>query len=145
MAEQIPDQQGRLIAIVVPNPAAGVDFLYNLPLRTRWAVRSVEATLTTVLGGANRVPELVFTIGAAPVLRITASQDLAAAGVFIFGWHEGATAQIVATQTSRVASIPPRYLLNDQGSIQVQTVALALGDTWTDIHIVVEEWIEPLV
>jgi len=143
MAEQIPDQQGRLTIVNVVNPGAGNDWQEIMPMRTRWAVRSVQALLTTVLGGANRVPELYFMIGAQEVLRIPASQDLAAGGAFIFNWHEGDAGQIVAGQTGRPASLPVRYLINAGGAIGVETVALDPGDTWTGIIIIVEEWIEP--
>lgn len=144
MLGQIPDQQGRILVINVPAPGIGFDWQYGMPVRTRWRVRSVQATLTTSVVVADRIPELFLAIGAEEVIRITASQLLAGGGAFIFGWMEGERALAIAGQTSRVTALPRGYLINNQGAIGVHTVALDVGDDWTNIIIVVEEWIEPL-
>jgi len=143
MSQQIPDQQGGIVIVNVPNPAVGTDIVYAIPLRVRWAIRSVQATLTTAIGGVNRVPELLFMWAGIEMIRITASQLLAPAGTFIFGWHEGEAAQVVVGQTSRVASLPSRYLLRAGTGIQTLTTGLAPGDQWSLISVVAEEWIEP--
>jgi len=144
MAQQIPDQQGRIVVVVVPNPVVGADWNYAIPVRTRWRVRSVQATLQTSVFAANRIPELTFTIGVNELLRISASQQQVASLAFITGWMEGERASLIAGQTSRVTALPRGYLLNNQAVIAVVTVALDVNDQWSDIVIVAEEWIEPL-
>jgi len=145
MAQQIPDQQGRLVVTVVPNPGVGLDWAYAVPAQTRWRLRSVQATLTTSIVAGNRLPELAFAIGGNELLRISASQIQLASLAFITGWMEGERALAIVGQTSRVSSLPRGYLLNAGAQIAVFTVALNVGDQWSDIVIVSEEWIEPLV
>jgi len=116
-----------------------------MPARTRWRLRSIQATLTTSVNAANRLPELTLTIGANELLRISASQIQLASTVFITGWMEGERALAIAGQTARVSPLPRGYLLNDEAVIAVVTSALDAADEWSDIVIVSEEWIEPLV
>ncbi len=144
MAEQIPSQQGRIVVVTVADPGAGVDWAFNLPIRVRWHLKRVQCKLTTGVDVAERVPELTITQGGVEVIRITASQSLAASLVFLYGWHEGERALAVTGQTSRVTALPRGLHLNDQAVIQVVTAGLTMTDDWTNIYIMAEEWIEPL-
>lgn len=145
MAEQIPDQQGRIVVVQVAAPGVGFDWAYIMPIRTRWRLRSVQAQLTTSVVVANRLPELNLSIGGIDVLRVSSSQFQAASVIMLVGWMEGERALAIAGQTARVSPLPRGYLLNDQAEISVVTLGLDAGDDWVDIVIVAEEWIEPLV
>ena len=144
MAEMIPEDQGHIVLVDLGIVPAGTDPVFVMPDRVRWRLKSVQGILTTGVNVADRIPELSILFGANEVLRITASQLLAASGVFIFGWMEGERALAVAGQTSRVTALPRNFLLNNAATIQIITTAIDPADVWTDVFIVAEEWIEPL-
>lgn len=144
MSDMIPGDQGRLVVVTAPAVPLGTDPNYVMPLRVRWKLKSVQATLTTGVFVGNRIPELTITQDGIEVLRITASQLQAASVIFITGWMEGERALAIVGQTSRVTALPRGYLLNNQAIIAIATVGLDAGDQWTDMYIVAEEWIEPL-
>ena len=144
MAEMIPDQQGRIVVVTATNPGMGIDWSYTLPSRVRWHLKTVQCELTTGVDVADRIPELAITQGGVEVIRITASQSLAANLVFLYGWMEGERALALTGQTSRVTALPRGLHLNDRAIISVITDGLALSDDWKDIYIMAEEWIEPL-
>ncbi|GAH83661.1 unnamed protein product [marine sediment metagenome] len=144
MAEQIPDQQGRIAVVNVAGVAAGTDWNYVQEIRTRMWLKAVTATLITSVNIADRVPELVITQGGVEIIRITGSQLTAANTTFIYGWMEGERALAVTGQTSRVTALPRQLHLNNQAVISVTTVALDAVDQWVDIYLYFEEWIEPL-
>ncbi|MBA7620829.1 hypothetical protein ES703_28184 [subsurface metagenome] len=145
MAEMLPPEHGNLLLLQPASPGLGTDIVVTMPARVRWWLRSFQATLTTSANVADRVPELIISIGAIEVLRVTCAQSVAASSVFIFGWHEGERALAVTGQTSRVTALPRGYHINAGGSMATATVNLdAVGDQWSKIAVVVEEWIEPL-
>ncbi len=144
MGEMIPDQQGRIVVVQPAVPGMGADWNHQVPLRTRWHLKTVQCTLVTDIAVQDRVPELVITQNGIEVIRITASQVLAASLTFIFGWMEGERAAAVSGQTSRVAALPRGLHLNNQAVISVETVDLDIMDQWINAVIMAEEWIEPL-
>ena len=145
MSEQIPADQGRIVVVNVPDPLLGADWAYIMPVRTRWALRSVQALLTTSVVVADRIPELQIIMAGFMALRRTARALIPGNSALYFGWYVGGGAPAIAGQTAIGASMPERYLLNDNSEFQTQTVALDAGDQWSEIMIVAEEWIEPLV
>ncbi len=144
MGEMIPDQQGRIVVVVQAPPGVGFDPAYALENSVRWRLRSVQATLVTGADVVNRVPELTITQNGSEVLRITASQSIGANSVFIFGWMEGERAFAVTGQTSRVTALPRRFYMNNSAVVAIATVGLAMADSWGNMVISAEEWIEPM-
>lgn len=144
MAEQLPQDQGRIVVIQPTDPAMGSNPTYTQPIRVRWHLKSYQAVLATEIAVADRIPELTITQDGVEVLRITASQLLAASSTFIYGWMEGERALAVSGQTSRVTALPRSYHLNNQAVIAIETKGIQIGDQWSGVVIVAEEWIEPL-
>ncbi|MBA7628749.1 hypothetical protein ES703_36244 [subsurface metagenome] len=144
MAEMIPDQQGRIVVVEAAPAGPGVDWTHTLPLRVRWRLRTIQATLVAGPDVVDRIPELTITQNGHEIIRITVSQSLAANLTFIYGWMEGERALAVTGQTSRVTALPRQLHLNNQAIIACVTVGLTLTDQWNDVIISAEEWMEPL-
>lgn len=144
MAEMIPDQHGRILLLNPANPAKGAEIVVTQPIRVRWALKSFQVKLATGLVVADRIPELYIQQDGVEAIRITGSQSLAASGTFIYGWMEGERALSVTGQTSRVTALPRKFYMNNQAVIGTLTVGIDMDDQYSNVVVVVEEWIEPL-
>lgn len=145
MAEQLPVNQGRLRLIAPVDPAAGMDWVIVQDIRTRWRIVSVQATFITSVNAGNRLPELQVMFGALPVVVMPANVAQAPNVTLIHQWGFREVGASPAGSTVQAELLPEGMLVNDQATLAVITVAMDLGDQWSNIRLLVEEWIEPLV
>ncbi len=123
--------------IVVPNPAAGADWVQTVPAGQRWRVMTGNFTLTTSAVVANRFPAIIFDDGV--------NQFYATA------WDNA----IAANTAPRISLGPQRYVaLNDGNSqsmayignlvipagarVRSVTTSMQAGDQWSAITLLIE-------
>ena len=143
--EQIPADQGRVRVVVVPDPAAAGDFTYTQPICTRWRLISVGFEFQTSGTAANRLVQLDIMMGTEVLIRsglrgpIIASRTIQVSYFGVVGYAE------VQDFRSMTGSLPEKMLLNNEMVIRTVTTNIQVGDQFSHIRILVEEWIEPLV
>jgi len=139
------DGPGLVYSFVVTNPAAGVDWTQTVPVNSRWRVRSWAAVFTASAAAGNRSVAVLI------------------AGVGGTLWQASALANLIANQIAIVSAggivpyvqvnpnllnlpMPPDLVLTGSSlipqQIGSQTFGILAGDTWTAIHLLVEEWLD---
>jgi hypothetical protein len=135
------ESNGAVRTFSVGNPAAGADWNLLVPVGARWRLMATNAQLVTSAAVATRVPELQFQAAAVPIATFTPNGTVAAS----------LTAQVsgsssVATNVAGVTDVMipiggPIYLLGNQ-LIQSVTRNIQAADQWSNIRVVVEEWLD---
>lgn len=129
---------GRLTNIA--NPAAGVDFTTTIANGLMWKIGSISAKFTASAAVANRFPclqfsdflnKLYFTVP--PVAAITASQTVQCC------WYPGAN--LANLNNIQTMAIPIDARVSASLRVRVVTTGLDAGDAWTDIKLLLEQWI----
>jgi len=145
LAEQIPDQQGRLRYIDLAVPGAGIDPAYTQDAATRWRLKSFLIEIVTSADVASRYPSLIVTVGGILTASFPLHEAISASKARILCWaNQGSETQNVANGTM-TGFLPGDYLVNNLAVISLDTVALQAADQYDAGRLVVEEWIEPLV
>jgi hypothetical protein len=126
--------------IVVSNPAAGADWVQTVPSGKRWRVMTGNFQLATSATVANRFPAIVFDDGV--------NQFYATA------WDN---AIVASTPVAKISLGPQRYVAVNDGNAQTiayignlilspgmrvrsNTTSIQVGDQWSNIFLLVEEW-----
>lgn len=133
---------GGLRHVIITIPGPGNDWSYAVPSRTRLRPICGRATLTTSAVVATRRPQLYPVIGGMLIFRSTN-----------YGSHSASTAQPYSIkqgseQTNAIIGydislyFPPGLVLPAAAHFRVLTTALDAGDTWSNVSLLVEEWIE---
>jgi hypothetical protein len=139
------DGQGLVYGVNVAQPGAGLDWSQAVPVNARWKIRGWKGTFTTSAAVANRQPIAVviqggnFTWMGHPIANITATQiiNVAAGGNSIY---------VTVNTNGYMLPLPGDLLLSGNAtfaqSLGCQTVAIQAADQWTNISILVEEWLD---
>ena len=134
--------------ITVADPAAEVDVgdVGTVPADAIWRVHSVSATLVTSADAGSRVPRLVVTDGTTERWRHTAPVGQGASVTRAYLWDRRAAAAANttgATLTGLHGSVPSRDL-PEAFVVNITTEAfdaVAAGDNWGAVEMLVEEWL----
>lgn len=136
------DGQGMLYSIAVTTPGAGSDWTQTVPTGARWRVWGATATLATDAVAGVRIPSLVVDDGANILVNTRPGFTQTVSLTLLWGWGLGHQAPVVAPGTAGVEpSLGPLPLFAGW-RIRTSTAALDVGDTWTGIRLLVEEWLE---
>lgn len=144
MAEMIPDDQGRICVIKVVDPAGGGEFIHVQPARLRWRVISLKALFTADANAANRFFNLDLMVGGAVVLRMPVREEATAGQVWTINWFTGAFYTPDTLSLNEAGLMPEKLLVNNEMMITSFTDGIQVGDQWSQIYLMVEEWMEPL-
>jgi len=145
MAEMVPDGQGGIRYIQIPDPGAGLNFTYAQPIRTRWWLKNITAVFTAGAAAANREAALEILQGGNRIMIIRGGESIVAAEVWYLNWGGVLSAGLTAAGRIQTMNIPERTILNDVVIVQSMIVNIQPADVISDIFMIVEEWIEPLV
>lgn len=130
--------------VTVANPSAGAEWTITCPTNAHWKLLGVRATLAAV-GAANRNPVLLLDDGSANVWSSPpATTAQVAATTVSYSWAPGLFDRSVTPAAGNIqacVSIPFGAEFQEGGRIRVSTPGLQVGDTWTAINALVEEWI----
>jgi len=144
MAEMIPDQHGDIRLVTISNPAAGAEIVITQDARVRWEIKSLMYTFVTDGTVANRESEVIFTVGAVEWLRLMPRGKQLASLTDIYSWYPGSKGVKGDAATVQGHILPGNLRFNNQVVISTDTVAMAAGDQYSNVRMIVEEWIEPL-
>ena len=132
---------GAIIVTSLASPPAGNEWVYQVPANTRERFISVGATLTTSAQVANRQPRLTINGVAADLWFVAPGFNAVASGGYVYSWLPGCAGLI---------STPPAYTLplvdylpaTPIYTLGTATVGLQSLDTWGNIYIVTERWLD---
>jgi len=132
-----------LFDVAIANPAAGAEWSYTVPDRTRLRLLYGRAFLTTSATAASRVPELKIT-SSAGILWLTyqgygpsASQTWPVAIMPNLSFSDP-----IAPRPQDYA-IPNDCYLAAGDVIESITTAIQAGDQWSQIVLRFQHWLEP--
>lgn len=145
MGHIVPASQGGIVVVQIPDPIAGADFDYQIPIRTRLRLTSIAWLYTADANVADREPKIeiyhgVNLVGSYGTYRVITANDVT---VVCFGAAVFTT--VVISEQLVQGGFPVQLLLNDQMHISSNTYNIAATDALTDIYLIGEEWIEPLL
>lgn len=127
-------------AVPVPAPAAGADWIINVPGGVEWFPLSIFATLTTSATVANRDPQLTVVYDGLTVFQGHNIQNITASQVKNFTWTHNVTTPSAAPAGNSWLYPGPRFNIAQGGTLGTVTVALSAADQWSNITVLVEEY-----
>jgi hypothetical protein len=136
---------GWVHTVTVGNPAAGADWSAVVPTNTRWRVISFFAQFQTSATVATRAVSLAVTGGGQFVFVGSAIATQLAS---LINDYSGAqlTPYTPGLATILTLPIPPNLYLSQlsggTNSVASQTNNLQAGDQWSNINVLVEEWLD---
>jgi hypothetical protein len=143
----IPTQgTGRIYSFGVGNPAAGNDWTATVPSLVRWQVLGVTGTLTTGAAAANRYISLQYIVLGAgnslvSSLSVAIPANMVANMVNAPTYLQNMSYAPMAGSTLVFLTMPSPLWLVGTGSIQSVTGNIQGTDQWSNIGVIVEEWI----
>jgi len=144
MAEMISDSQGAIRVITVANPVVGNDFTHTMDARVRWRVISVKCHLVCDGNAGNRNVCLEVALGTDLLMKFHLVDHLLQNETWDITWAGSPLSGMSTASRTSGGCLPEKLLLNNEMTIRSATQAIKAGDQFTQIFILVEEWIEPL-
>lgn len=123
------------------DPAPGVEVSESVPLRTRWRVAGLSATLTTDATVATRTVRFRINTAGAEVYRAASSITQTASQVIRYLFTDGVPFSSLAAELS-VVPIPRQAVLVEGHVLATATLNLQAGDDWSSVRLWVEDWIQ---
>lgn len=144
MSANLPPGAGRIRYISVPAPAAGAEITVTQDIRTRWRIIGAYLEFNTDANVANRNVLLRIMHGT-DVLQKYMTDLLVPAGANAkISFGEGQQLGGIHTSSCIRGALSGNLVVNDEVIIVTQTLAIQVGDQYTTMVLMVEEWIEPL-
>jgi hypothetical protein len=135
---------GNLRVVPVANPAFGQDWNLTVPTNARWRFVYARATLNTDASAAQRFVQ--FDISSTANLFYIVNGDDPAGGP---GPNSGGNFSAAAINRPHIASsgqsmfqVPPDLYMLAGGIMQTATINIGPGDTWVNIGVLIEEWLD---
>jgi hypothetical protein len=134
---------GFIYGFNVANPAAGNDFTQIIPALVRWRLKSIYALFTASAVAANRFPNWNLTLLTGGLYRGQAiAAVLASTNSLIIGIAGATYTPPAEFQLIQYIPIPPDLIMPAGSVISSFTPNKDVGDTWTNITLNIEEWID---
>ena len=142
MYGSIPDDQGRIVVIEGAPVDAGLEIVVNQTIRTRWRILSVSALFTAAVAVATRLPALSIIQDTQEIGRYEVNDVFLTGEVGRVTWGPAVGTNIPLGSPNKVGALPVGLLVNREAIIRTATMGIQLMDQWSDLNILVEEWIE---
>ncbi len=126
--------------VLVPNPAAGVDWSVAVPGGKLWVVDSITAVLATSAVVANRFANLIVSDGSADVFSLPPNAAQAASLARTLSWVSTYSGPSTFTNGNRWSNGFPSWYLDGGYTIRTVTQAIDAGDQWSAIALVVDQY-----
>ncbi len=133
--------RGYDLSLVVANPGAGNIGTITVPTGAVYRVRSVFYVFTASAAVASRHLFIDINSTAIPYARLPVQNAITAGLTSIIMWAVGMPIFTNSNVPALVMPFPDLYL-HGGATIELEGVALDVGDTYTNIGLQVEEWIE---
>jgi hypothetical protein len=133
---------GNLREVTVANPAAGADWSLTVPSLTRWRIQNFNAQLVIANAGVARIIRAQLKTGAGVVMHQAAAQQTGAVNTTV--QVSGSSGQITSVVDTTTLNLPlPGQVVVASGEIlAVSTSNINAGDQWSNIRVLVEEWLD---
>lgn len=132
---------GWIHSLNVANPAAGTDWLFTVPANARMRIVSLQAQLATSAAVANRNVQIFVNDGVNPYWTHGVAATIPASTTDqITATTTNAPPEVVTTTQEMV--LPPGLILPGGHKIGTSTVNIQVGDQWSIIWFLVEEWLD---
>lgn len=137
------DGAGTIVSTSPGNPAAGADFSVTVPNNRRWQLIAIRGALTASAAVANRFPAIVLDDGANQVFLSRINVATTAGQSNGFTWAP--TVQpYTDTQSNFLLPLPSPVFLASGYHVKSSTLNLQAGDQWSNIQLLVSEWVDQL-
>lgn len=128
--------------IAISNPGSGNEISYTVPTNTRYILRAIRFDLTSDSNAASRRVYLYIDAGSGPILYVFPSpitQDANETKYYYFAAYGNPSNDI---SNEVYITIPADIVLFQGWRIRTSTSNLQTGDVFSNIRLIVEEWIE---
>jgi len=132
---------GNLVSYVQNGPAAGADWIVNVPTNARWRLRHVNMLFTTAIGGGVRTPELLVLAAPASGLQCV-PRTTQAAGLLVAYYGGNLVYDSGIDPATNTWVFPRDMFLLTGGLLLSQTLGIQAGDQWGTTRYAVEEWLD---
>lgn len=130
---------------IQPAPAAGTEVILSVPEHALWRLYSAYAVFVASAAAANRFPQFGVNAGFGTTLwRVQAPLIVTAGLGFNIFWVPNVPWGPAATAIANAVNAPlpePAYALS-LGTIRTETPNIQAGDQWSELRVVVEEWLD---
>ncbi len=138
-------KKGAFIIATGTNPAAGADWKIDIDSDKIWRLQAVIATLTTDANAADRRVHLQLGPGTNAETRMveafgSVNHTASLARKYTFAAFGGLPAE--SDDNDLLINIPKDLIFSASSDIQTETVNIQVGDQWSSIAAIVEEWIQ---
>jgi hypothetical protein len=134
------DGRGGNVNFTVANPAAGADWTTTVTNGLMWKPVSISALFTASGAAANRFPVLEFAdITAKIFFAVPVNAAIIAGQAIQCSWYPGANPVNVNNFQTMALPIDGRVGANMR--IKTVTTAIDAGDAWTNIRMLLEQWV----
>lgn len=137
------ESTGFLTSINVPNPAAGADWIFTVPVSERLRIVSFRGVLTTSATVANR-QVAVFVTDSVNTTWITSAPTNIPAATLAQISGTGTSAPLGVITTLINITLPPVLILPPGFTIATLTTGIQAGDQWSSIQFSVEQWLDQI-
>lgn len=142
--EQVPEDQGQVLHTSGTPVGPNVPILKNQSLHTRWRLISVVAKLTADANVADRYVYLDIYKASIIYMRFMCQTPQTNGQVVLYTWSSGSGSNLIAGSAVGVVSIGTNILMSNEMVVKVDCVNRQTTDQFSDLDLLVEEWIEPL-
>jgi hypothetical protein len=146
--EQPGDGPGAVRVYTSAVPALGADPLLLMPVLARWRVLAARAVLTTDATAGDRRPYLTVVQDVAFVHQSQTGRVQPASATVAHVWGAGLANTADAVSSLAMGSLPTALWLTTRAAnnadLRMSTGGLRVGDQWSALTVLVEEWRNPV-
>lgn len=139
--EQTPLQKhGYTVRVQSSDPAAGGEFLFEVPTDEWWLLKSVKATFVAAAVAVTRRPALIVSIGVTETLKIPSAAGIIISQTSDVQWMSGGAVIDDQTGFRQISSLPNDLILMPGTSLSSTTTNINAGDNWGVAEAIVEKF-----
>lgn len=140
---QSTESTGFLHSLQQANPGGGNDWIFTVPAQNRWRVISIQAQLAVANSGAARPVEVIVDDGTNVYARMAANITFPINATTQLNFSNSGTPS-TAIVSDAYAQMPSALTLPAGHRIRSNTTNIVAGDTWTNIWMLLEEYIDAI-
>jgi hypothetical protein len=134
---------GFLRSSQVATPAAGADWTFTAGVQQRLRIISLQAQLAVANSGGARPVEVILDDGANIYARMAANTTFPVNATSNLNFSNSGTPS-TSVASDIYAQAPSTLVLPPGHRIRSNTTNIVVGDTWTNIFILAEEWLDAM-
>lgn len=136
------DGPGVIRSILGTDPIGGVELAEVVPTGALWELLGLSTLMFVDIGGSDRIPRLVVTIGGEVYFRAPINPPIPPGGAALLSWYSGGNFQATHDSGACIGTLPDRLFLPAGANIVTVTANLAALDNYSAPRLLVREWLE---